>query len=75
MLRRWSSRLHANACAQHSTWHACKQERHSIPVAVFILSEPEDWKAALALNGGGPGAVTAIQTDSPAALRKWLLGT
>ena len=55
--------------------HACEQERHGIPVIVFILSEPEDWKAALALNYGGPGAVTAIQTDSPAALRKWLLGT
>ncbi|KAK9836938.1 hypothetical protein WJX81_001087 [Elliptochloris bilobata] len=51
------------------------QERHSIPVVVFILSEPEDWKAALALNNGGPGSITAIMTDSPAALRTWLLGT
>lgn len=49
---------------------ACAQEKHQIPVVVFILSEPDDWKAALELGG-----VTAIQTDSPAALRKWLLGT
>ena len=61
--------------ARQLALHACEQERHGIPVVVFILSEPEDWKAALALNYGGPGAVTAIQTDSPAALRKWLLGS
>ncbi len=49
---------------------ACAQDKHRIPVVVFILSEPADWQAALRLGG-----VTAIQTDSPAALRKWLLGS
>ncbi|KAK9790765.1 hypothetical protein WJX73_010554 [Symbiochloris irregularis] len=40
---------------------------HGIPVLVFILNRPQDWEAALKLSG-----ITAIMTDSPKALEKYL---
>ena len=38
-----------------------------MPVLVFILNRKEDWEKALKLDG-----ITAIQTDSPAALTAYL---
>ena len=41
-----------------------------MPVLVYILNRPEDWEAALQLEG-----ITAIMTDAPKALRKYLSAT
>lgn len=38
-----------------------------MPVLVYILNREEDWRKALAL-----GSITALMTDSPAALTEFL---
>ncbi|CAL8470295.1 g9837 [Coccomyxa elongata] len=40
---------------------------HGVPVLVYILNREEDWETALKLEG-----ITAIMTDSPLALTKYL---
>ena len=59
-----------------STWrtgdsqHASCLQEHGVPVLVYILNRPEDWEAALKLEG-----ITAIMTDAPKALEKYLSAT
>ena len=47
-------------------WAVQMQER-GVGVLVYILNRPEDWAKALAI-----GNITALMTDSPAALTKYL---
>jgi hypothetical protein len=42
-------------------------QEHGVPVLVYILNREEDWRKALAL-----GSITALMTDSPAALAGFL---
>lgn len=44
-------------------------QEHGVPVLVYILNRPEDWEAALKLEG-----ITAIMTDAPSALAHYLPG-
>ena len=50
--------------------HAFCLQGHGVPVLVYILNRPEDWEAALNLEG-----ITAIMTDAPKALEKYLSAT
>ena len=50
--------------------HASCLQEHGVPVLVYILNRPEDWDAALKLGG-----ITAIMTDAPKALGKYLSAT
>lgn len=61
--------LHVTLCADNfgnNSRHMYLQE-HGIPVLVYILNRPQDWDVALKLEG-----ITAIMTDSPSALSKYL---
>ena len=41
-----------------------------MPVLVYILNRPEDWETALKLE-----VITAIMTDAPKTLEKYLSAT